>query len=108
MNVAMSDDGKHPNLQHKLLIELLDISEPTARRRRGLLLKRSESDRAVRLARVFAQAEDVFEDRDKARAWLCRPNRALGGKTPLSLLDTDLGVRQVDTIMGRIEHGVFS
>jgi len=93
-------------LQRNVLLALLDISDATARRR--AVLKRSESDRTVRLARVFAYAEDVFENRETARTWLRRPNRALAGNTPLSLLDTDLGVRQVETELGRIEYGVFA
>ena len=86
------------------LLELLDISESTARRRQTAhALKCVESDRTLRIARLFARAEDVFEDRAKARAWLQRPNRALGGVTPLSLLDTELGAREVETTLGRIE-----
>ena len=79
-----------------------------ARRKEEKRLTADESDRVYRLARVVAHAEDVFEDIDKVRRWLAHTNRALGGVTPLSLLDTDEGARQVDTILGRIEYGLFS
>ena len=79
-----------------------------ARRKEEKRLTADESDRVYRLARVVAHAEDVFEDIDKVRRWLVHTNRALGGVTPLSLLDTDEGARQVDTILGRIEYGLFS
>jgi uncharacterized protein (DUF2384 family) len=39
-------------------------------------------------------------------AWLARENRALGGQTPLSLADTDLGARSVEALLGRIGHGL--
>lgn len=39
--------------------------------------------------------------------WLKSPNAALGGATPLSLLDTDIGTESVMDTLGRIEHGVF-
>ena len=61
----------------------------------------------VRLARVVERAEEVFEDLDTALEWLKAPNAALGGATPLSLLDTDIGAESVLDTLGRIEHGVF-
>ena len=35
-------------------------------------------------------------------------NRALNGEIPVHLLDTDVGARQVEDLLGRIEHGVVS
>ncbi|HUZ13812.1 MAG TPA: antitoxin Xre/MbcA/ParS toxin-binding domain-containing protein [Caulobacteraceae bacterium] len=65
-----------------------------------------ESDRLVRLVRIVAAAEDTFGDSQKALTWLGRANRALDGLTPLSLADTDLGARSVETLLGRIGHGI--
>ncbi len=65
-----------------------------------------ESDRLVRLVRVVAAAEETFGDPEKAQTWLGRANRALDGLTPLSLADTDLGARSVETLLGRIGHGI--
>ena len=45
---------------------------------------------------------------EKAAMWLSRPNRALNGELPIRLLDTDVGARQVEDLLGRIEHGVVS
>ena len=67
-----------------------------------------ESDRLLRLARVAAIATDILGGQREVSAWLQAPNRALGGVTPLSQMDTDVGVRQVECVLGRIEHGVFS
>jgi putative toxin-antitoxin system antitoxin component (TIGR02293 family) len=66
------------------------------------------SDRLYRLARVAAQAQDVFESADTATSWLKRPNRGLNGHAPLELLDTDAGTEQVVALLDRIEYGVYS
>ena len=79
-----------------------------ARRRQGRKLDAGESDRLYRLARIAAQAVAALGSEDKAAAWLRRPNRALNGAVPLGLLDTDLGARQVEDVLGRLLHGVVS
>jgi putative toxin-antitoxin system antitoxin component (TIGR02293 family) len=79
-----------------------------ARRRQARRLDPDESDRLYRVARVAAHAVWVFGAEDKAARWLGRPNRALNGELPIRLLDTDVGARQVEDILGRIEHGIVS
>lgn len=79
-----------------------------ARRKHQKRLSVEESDRLLRLARVAAAALDTLGDAGKASDWLQKPNRALGNTTPLSRMDTDVGARQVERVLGRIEHGVFS
>lgn len=87
----------------------LAIPERTlARRKREGALSPEESAKFVRLARTVERAETVFEDADIALNWLQSPNAALGGVTPLSLLDTDIGADSVLDTLGRIEHGVFA
>lgn len=79
-----------------------------ARRRHGRKLDADESDRLYRLARIAGQAVAVLGTEEKAATWLRRANRALNGEVPLGLLDTDLGTRQIEDVLGRIEHGVVS
>ena len=79
-----------------------------ARRKQARRLSPGESDRLVRLARIATQAANVLGSDEKAGRWLHRPNRALGGTVPLVLLDTDIGAREVEGVLGRIEHGEFS
>lgn len=67
-----------------------------------------ESDRLYRLARIVAKAADVFGDEATALQWLKEPLSALGGQTPLEAIKTEPGVRQVDLLLGRIEHGIFA
>jgi putative toxin-antitoxin system antitoxin component (TIGR02293 family) len=88
---------------------VVGIPERTlARRKQDRRLRADESDRVFRVARIAALAEEALGSRAKAAHWLQRPNRALGRATPLANLDTDLGARQVEDVLGRIAHGVYS
>ena len=71
-------------------------------------LSPSQGDRLYRLARIVARAEEVLEQADRARRWLREPQRGLGGRVPFDLLRTEAGAREVEDLLGRIEHGVFS
>ena len=64
-----------------------------------------ESDRAVRLLRLQAQAEKAFNNPDKARRWLRKPLTVLNGQTPLDFARTDAGARTVETILAKIAWG---
>jgi putative toxin-antitoxin system antitoxin component (TIGR02293 family) len=82
-------------------------SRTLARRKQAGRLAADESDRLYRLAHVVAFAANVLGSDEKAAAWLRRPNRALEHERPIDLLDTDIGARQVEDILGRIAHGVL-
>lgn len=80
-----------------------------ARRKSEGRLDRHESDRVLRTARLFKATLALFEDdADAARAWFHAPHRALGDLSPLSLASTDAGAREVEALIGRLEHGVSS
>ena len=65
-------------------------------------------DRLVRTASLMARAVEVLEDERAAVRWLRSPQRALAGAVPLELAETDVGARAVDTLLGRMEHGVYT
>jgi putative toxin-antitoxin system antitoxin component (TIGR02293 family) len=77
-----------------------------ARRKISRALDPLESERVARVSAAVRRATHVLGTREKARAWLKKENRALAGVTPLSLMDTDMGARAVDDVLGRIEHGI--
>lgn len=79
-----------------------------ARRKVEQRLTAQESDRLARFARILTYTTEVFGTEEKASTWLTRPNRVLQGTPPIDLLDTDLGAQVVETMLGRIEHGVIS
>ena len=87
---------------------VLHIPLRTLTRRKGGRLDPQESERVMRLVRLRAKAEDVLGTGAKATLWLESPNRALGGATPLSLLDTDIGTQAAEDVLTRIEYGVYS
>ena len=87
----------------------LDLSPRSLqRRRREGRLARYESDRLYRIARIIALAKHYIGNDEKASRWLKRPNRALGGGVPLGLIDTELGARAVENVLGRIAYGGVS
>jgi putative toxin-antitoxin system antitoxin component (TIGR02293 family) len=97
------------DLPQAALASVLGIPTRTmARRQIEHHLRPDESDRLYRIARAVAFAQSVFGDLEKSRRWLVTANRALGNETPLSLLDTDIGARQVEEVLERINYGVFS
>lgn len=72
------------------------------------LLSPAASDRLLRTRRALDRAGAVFDDERDTVAWLSAPNDALSGESPLSLLDTDAGVRLVEEVLTRVEFGVYS
>lgn len=75
---------------------------------RRTTLKPDESERILRIGRLYERACEVLGSPEAARRWLGRPLRALGGVVPLEHADTEPGAREVEDVLGRIEHGVFS
>lgn len=77
-----------------------------ANRRKAGTLNPEQSDRLTRVARIIAIAEETFGTPEKAHKWLRRPTTALDDHAPIRLLDTDEGTRMVETLLGRISHGI--
>ena len=68
-----------------------------------------ESDRLVRASRVYSKALQLFDgDSQAASHWLLAPHRGLGGEIPVILSSTDVGAREVERLIDRLEHGVFA
>jgi len=91
------------------LLRILRLPHRTlARRKKTALLSVDESDRLVRLGRICSLAEEILGSPARAGRWLREPNPALGDTPPLRWLDTDLGAREVELLLSRIAHGVYS
>ena len=92
------------------LADTIGINKRTlTRRKTEKKLTKFESDRLVSVARLLAQTFELFEnDKAKAMTWLGAPNRGLGGRTPLQMAQTETGLREVENLIVRLEHGVFS
>jgi len=89
--------------------ELLGMSIKTIERKKSDdRLDRHTSSHIIEIAKVVEHAVAVFEDEEKVRDWLATPNRALNNLCPLELFYMPTGLALVNTILGRIEEGVYS
>ncbi len=97
------------DLPFEQLAAKLSISRSTLQRRKAAgRLSQDESDKVMRFSRLLEHATNVFGDIEKARAWLKFPQRGLGGVVPLDYAETEIGAREVDNLLGRIDYGVYS
>lgn len=78
------------------------------RRKKEGRFQMDESERLYRIGSVFDRALEILGEIGLARQWMKTPKKSLGGKTPIGFCDTEPGVREVEDLLGRIEHGVFS
>ena len=108
--VELVEFGKKAGFTNDELARLIHIPPRTYARRVAAKgrLKVPEGERAVRLIRLFEQAKRVFGTEERTRHWFNSPILALGRKTPLEFAQTEPGAREVENVIGRIEHGVFS
>ena len=49
----------------------------------------------------------VFSVTCNGDTFLRSPNPALGERIPIHMAQTDIGAREVETIIGRLAHGIF-
>jgi putative toxin-antitoxin system antitoxin component (TIGR02293 family) len=97
------------DLPFEQLAAKLAISRSTLQRRKAAgRLSPDESDKVMRLSRLLEHARNVFGDIEKARTWLKFPQRGLGGAVPLDYAETEVGAREVDNLLGRIEYSVYT
>jgi putative toxin-antitoxin system antitoxin component (TIGR02293 family) len=93
----------------KMVLEVIGISRTSlGRRKRSGRLGFVDSERAVRLGAVIALGKVALGSTCAAGQWLLKRNGVLGGMVPLKLLQTDVGARQVEAVLGRALLGGFS
>jgi putative toxin-antitoxin system antitoxin component (TIGR02293 family) len=106
------------DLPVKVLANSIGLSERTIRHRingpgrkraqaQVALLTGDETERSYRAYRVFRRAQEVLGSAETARVWMQTEQRALGNKTPLSMLVRDVGAAAVDNILGAIDDGGY-
>jgi putative toxin-antitoxin system antitoxin component (TIGR02293 family) len=96
------------NVLSRSEIDALIVPRRTLNHRRAKHepLNQTESERALRVARLMALAEEVFANPEKARTWLRRETRPLGQRTPLEMMETEHGARAVEDLLHGIAHGI--
>jgi putative toxin-antitoxin system antitoxin component (TIGR02293 family) len=107
---ALEHLQRNAGLDPDLLLQWIQVAPRTlARRRAQGRLSPEESDRLLRAARIFGCALDLFHgDRAGAVEWLSHKMAALGGATPIEVSRTEVGAREVENLIGRVRHGVYS
>lgn len=92
------------------LADFVQIAPRTLVRRKAEgKFRPDESDRLLRASMIFEKAVELFEgDVAAATQWLKTPQRALAGQTPIEFAKTEIGAREVEDLIGRLEHGVFT
>ena len=107
---ALERLGKTTGLPLERLRVAVRITPRTlTRRRKEKRLSPEESDRLVSVSRLLAQTFELFEGNAEAGLrWFQSPNRALGGQSPIEVAATETGTREVENLIGRLEHGVFT
>ena len=89
------------------LADALHVSRRTvSRRKKEGRFKTGESERVLRLVKLYRRAAEVLGGPEEARAWMQEPNFALGEATPLRFADTEPGARRLEQLLGQIEHGI--
>lgn len=83
----------------------------------GLRLSQDETERMLGIALLIGQAERiVIESGDSAKfdagkwiaAWVDRPNPALGGRCPSTLMDTFEGRDIVSSLLAQMQSGAYA
>lgn len=87
----------------------VNISSSTLRRRRKAgRLGPAESERVYRLGKIFHLAMKVLGSGELASQWMKLPEKTFGGATPLEYADTGIGAQEVERLLRRTAHGVYS
>jgi putative toxin-antitoxin system antitoxin component (TIGR02293 family) len=107
---ALQTFATNSGISVSVITAIVGIPDRTlARRKAATKLTPDESERLLRLSTVFEKAVKLFEgDAVAAVKWLTSPKKALNNLPPLTYCRTELGAREVENLIGRLEHGVFS
>ena len=106
---AVTNLQKALDLPLATMATVLRMSRATLHRRKIQgKIDQDESERLMRYQRLLKKAEDVFGDADSARTWMTTKQPGLGKAVPLDFARTEIGAREVENLLGRIEYGVYS
>lgn len=98
------------HISQESLLRLTQIPKRTLYyRKQAGKFKSLESERLVRVARVFGELMRFYDgDLEGALRWIYKPQRALDGKTPFEMMVTETGAREVEELILRRAYGVIA
>ena len=97
--------GKEENLK-----KAIGLSTRTTQRHKSdpeALLSEEQGGRAWKFAEILSKATEVFGSREAAERWLEKPALALNQSRPIDLLSTQIGTKQVETLLSQLEYCVY-
>lgn len=100
---------KNTALDYDALAQALSVTRSTLINKKGSQKYSIPlSERIIALAELYSFGYEVFEDQDKFNAWMFHPNQALGGAIPFDFIDNIYGREEIQNLIGRIAHGIYS
>jgi putative toxin-antitoxin system antitoxin component (TIGR02293 family) len=101
--------GRASGFTNEELAKLVHIPPRTYARRVAAKARLDipEGERAVRIMRLYDLAKALFGTHENTRKWMNAQLPALGWKTPLQMARTEPGAREVENVIGAIEHGFY-
>lgn len=90
--------------------KVLHLSERTLQRykKEKLSFAPLYSEKIIEIQLLFNKGKDVFGSEENLYKWLSTKNIALGGISPISLLDNTFGILMIKDEIARIEHGILA
>jgi hypothetical protein len=121
--LAQSNPAYRPMLARSLLVQAVAIAQVRARLTEANRRESSTSDSESSPQSWSGLEPPLPEDRDpeidliervvdtigfpRVIEWLQAPVPSLRGRTPYSLMASEEGRKEVETVLGQIEHGIF-
>lgn len=97
------------NISPSEMAEIMEVKPKVfAALKPNTLLEKSQSEKAVNIARLYALGEEVFGSAAEFDKWMNGRVPSLGKKRPKEFLDTASGISLLMDEVGRIQHGVYS
>ncbi|MCU1736727.1 MULTISPECIES: antitoxin Xre/MbcA/ParS toxin-binding domain-containing protein [unclassified Pseudomonas] len=100
--MKLCDQGDVTPLERDQIIPLKTLKTRVAKDQR---LTVEESDRWFRAAHITAMADALFGNDEKAKRWLSKSKDRFSGKSPMAMLSTIQGTRQVEEMLIQLAEG---
>jgi len=107
--VTIKDLAAQLGVSVATIADAADISPSTlTRRAHEERFQSGESERLVRIARLWYLAVSALGSTDGARSWLSRPQFGLAGREPLAVARSEPGARVIESLLHRIDRGLLA
>lgn len=93
---------------YNTLSNLLAVTDRTLHLKKGKeTFSLIVSDRIMVIVELYSYGYAAFGDREMFHTWMKSPNRALGSRTPLEVIETHPGLLEVRSLIRKIKRGAL-